>query len=447
MSELDEFVDLQILVQDATISEAGFGTILIAAEFATSGSFPGRVKEYTGGSSTILTDIAADHGADSLISVAAEQAFAQEVKPTAIKVGRIDSGDTDLTAALTAIEAEDGDWYALMIADRSFRDKTNFLLAASFVETRQKIFGYSTEDAEVLDDLDTDDIMSQLQDLARARSFGLYHHQSGINNDGVSINVASEEATVTETAHGVRVGDPIIVRGATPAALNGRKTVTEVVDTDNYKYSATGVVDGAATGTIDIDVRYTFPEAAWMGLQLPKKPGSTNWAHKQLSGVTRTPSSLMSATQKSTVMGQLGESDRGKGGNVYVERASRGVTLPGQMHSGRFIDITRGIDKIHAGIQERIFLALQRNDKIPYTAAGQQIFVTAITAELEEGIRDNVLQPLLDDDQGRRYIINVTAPADQTDNDRANRKMDGFEFTAQLAGAVNKVVIRGTVLV
>ena len=73
------------------------------------------------------------------------------------------------------------------------------------------------------------------------------------------ITVASGVATVSFSgAHPYIVDGPIAVAGATPAALNGNKTVTAIT-TNSVQFAAPGVPDGAATGTITTKV----PGAGW----------------------------------------------------------------------------------------------------------------------------------------------------------------------------------------
>jgi hypothetical protein len=65
-----------------------------------------------------------------------------------------------------------------------------------------------------------------------------------------ALNVASNVATATFAApHAYTVGSIVLIAGATPAALNGEKLVTATTAT-TISYAATGVPDGAATGTI-----------------------------------------------------------------------------------------------------------------------------------------------------------------------------------------------------
>lgn len=74
---------------------------------------------------------------------------------------------------------------------------------------------------------------------------------TGFNSKSVtSISVLSGVATVTCNGHGFSgtYGKDVLISGATPAGLNGRKALT-FVDTNTFRY-ATVVADGAATGTI-----------------------------------------------------------------------------------------------------------------------------------------------------------------------------------------------------
>ena len=57
-------------------------------------------------------------------------------------------------------------------------------------------------------------------------------------------------ATATLAAHGLLVGDPITIEGATPAGYNGSWIVTTVPTTGTFTYACTA--SGAATGTIKV---------------------------------------------------------------------------------------------------------------------------------------------------------------------------------------------------
>ena len=74
---------------------------------------------------------------------------------------------------------------------------------------------------------------------------------TGFNTKAVTITVAAGVATATANGHGFSgvYGKDVLIAGATPALLNGRKELT-FVDTNTFRFAAPGVADAAATGTI-----------------------------------------------------------------------------------------------------------------------------------------------------------------------------------------------------
>lgn len=76
-----------------------------------------------------------------------------------------------LSTELDAILAESGDWYGFVMVSRA---KLTHLHAAAWVESKKRIYGAQTNDADVLTTA-TDDVASLLQDLAYNRTFVIYH--------------------------------------------------------------------------------------------------------------------------------------------------------------------------------------------------------------------------------------------------------------------------------
>lgn len=75
---------------------------------------------------------------------------------------------------------------------------------------------------------------------------------AGFNTKTItSLVVAGGVATATCAAHGYSniYGKDLEIAGSLPAGLNGRKALT-FTDTNTFKFDATGVADGTATGTI-----------------------------------------------------------------------------------------------------------------------------------------------------------------------------------------------------
>jgi hypothetical protein len=66
----------------------------------------------------------------------------------------------------------------------------------------------------------------------------------------VTISVLGGVATVTSVAHGLSVGGFVQIMFAVPDGLRGDKVILATPTDDTFTYDATGIPDGAATGTI-----------------------------------------------------------------------------------------------------------------------------------------------------------------------------------------------------
>ena len=75
--------------------------------------------------------------------------------------------------------------------------------------------------------------------------------------DSVTITRSGSTATVSHTAHGLKVGDKVLISGANQVEYNGVNTVTAVT-TNSYDYTVSGSPTTPATGTIT---------ATWVALQ------------------------------------------------------------------------------------------------------------------------------------------------------------------------------------
>ncbi len=65
-----------------------------------------------------------------------------------------------------------------------------------------------------------------------------------------SITRTAYVATVTQTAHGLSVGDEVLIDGANEVAYNGLQTVQTVVNANVYTFTVEGLPISPATGTI-----------------------------------------------------------------------------------------------------------------------------------------------------------------------------------------------------
>ena len=168
--------------------------------------------------------------------------------------------------------------------------------------------------------------------------------------------------------------------------------------------------------------------SAWMGKMLPEAPGSSSWAFRELKevkpyGLTTTEATKL---EKDNI-------------NRYLGIKGQGVTLDGKMCSGKFIDITHGIDWLHVRIQERLFRLLVLNKKIPYTLKGIDLVRCEIIAQLKEAVYQGVLA---DDPEPQVSTPTIEELDEQT---RGERVLPKIRFSGRLAGAIHKIEIQGTV--
>ena len=106
-----------------------------------------------------------------------------------------------------------------------------------------------------------------------------------------------------------------------------------------------------------------------------------------------------------------------------------------------FIDVIVGRDWLAARIQESVYALLVNNDKVPFTDAGITMVGTQVKNELALGVN----QGYLTDDPAPEVIL--PKAADVPPSDKAARFLPNVQFTATLAGAIQKVQIQGYISV
>jgi hypothetical protein len=174
-----------------------------------------------------------------------------------------------------------------------------------------------------------------------------------------------------------------------------------------------------------------YADVAWMGGQLPNDPGSITWAYKQLSLVTV---DTFAAGDKSAA--------HAKNCNTYDVVASVNITEEGKTcdgGSGEFIDTIRGVDWIQVNAQADLFTVLVQNPKVPYTTTGIALFKITLGGTL----RTAQLMGILTSDEDP--VITVPLIGDIPAVDKATRTLNNLDFTAILAGAIQKVNVQGVV--
>lgn len=173
-----------------------------------------------------------------------------------------------------------------------------------------------------------------------------------------------------------------------------------------------------------------YPEAAWMGSQLPMTPGSNTWAFKQATGVR---AARLSDTQKTNI--------RNKGGNVFTRRAGVEIFEDGVMADGTWIDETVSIDWWYARVQEAVFFRLVNSRKIPMTRAGASIIQAEIMSVNSLGVANGMIA------NDSPITVIAPDPLRMPPNMRAQRVLGDFVVRFRLASAVHKVLVDATISV
>lgn len=188
-----------------------------------------------------------------------------------------------------------------------------------------------------------------------------------------------------------------------------------------------------------------YPDSAWLGLQLPKTIGQTNWAFKTLPGIAEgadvdiDPVTL-TEDQKTNALAV--------NANLYSTTLGADFTYNGTMGGGRnadkdgeYIDIIRNIDFLQARIEEDLMSLLLEVDIIPYTNGGISIVDNRLKSSLNTY---GVIQGILVDG-----TVETTVPkrSDTTQANRDDRILPDVKFQGELTGGINKVVVRGQVFI
>jgi len=199
------------------------------------------------------------------------------------------------------------------------------------------------------------------------------------------------------------------------------------------------------SGVIYHDNDTLYPDASWMGQELPKPVGSTNWAYKTLAGIAD--GATVNIPPVNLTQVQI-DSATGKNANVYSSVLGANFTYFGTMGGGKnidkegeFIDIVRNIDFLQTRIEEQLLSLLIEVDIVPFTNAGITMVDTRLKSALAVyGVDTGILI-----DGSVTTTFPKVSEVSQTDKD--DRFLPGGTFIGVLSGGINTVQVRGTVSV
>lgn len=428
---LSEIINVIITRQTTAVSRAGFGIMLIATPHVV---FTELSRSYAAASAML------DEGFESTdpAYIAANAAFSQNPKPTAVKIGRrqVDSAGVSVDTAVDSID------YTVTINGTDFTFNSG--VSATEITIATGLVGVINGGAEPVtanDDLDgTFTVDADVPGVAFSLIFtnaNMSHEKPYTAVNTVAVDLAA--INLNDADWYALVLTSRVQADAEAAALwisselkifitasNDADILDSAVTTDLASVLEIAAYDRAA-------VMYsaspeTFPDAAWLGKQLPKDPGSSTWMFKTLSTI---PADSLTLPQSTNA--------RNKNANVYETIGGVNMTLEGIVASGEYLDIIRGVDWLQARMTERIFGRMVNLEKVPFTDAGVAIVEAEIKAQLNAGIDAELLAA------DPAFTIDAPLVADVDPNDKIGRLLPDMNWKATLSGAIHAVEVAGVV--
>jgi len=268
-----------------------------------------------------------------------------------------------------------------------------------------------------------------------------------VNNDwyamGIVAGLRTDETNLDLLATAIEALRKVLVMASNDSDLADLASTTDLLyilknkDTDGYK----------RTMMIYHEDATLYPDWSIMGKFLPISPGSSIMGYQLLAdaeaGADFIKAATLTAVQKDNLFS--------KNGNTVVGLAGQVWFFPGTMTGGKnidregeYFDIIRGIDYMQAQCEEGLLsLLLERSNdgkKVPFTNDG----INMCRTRLSDKLNDMVIAGILVEDS-----IVITAPtrSEVSTANRDDRLLPDLDFTAELAGAIQKVIVRGKVRV
>lgn len=217
---MDTAISITVNLSGIPAAQVGFGTVMFAV-LPGVGAWPGSAVTRSYSYGTHTTAIAADLTATYITAATAAKlntAFAQNPHPSVIKIGKLTAGLAAVPADLAAILAEDDDWYGLVLGLDSTAiagKETAAVAAAAFAASNKKVFVHHSEDVDLYDAGDSDDIASTEKALGHERSLIMFSQLVG------AIPGTAEQAADLSVACRWLAFDPDVISAPARAQVTG----------------------------------------------------------------------------------------------------------------------------------------------------------------------------------------------------------------------------------
>lgn len=178
------------------------------------------------------------------------------------------------------------------------------------------------------------------------------------------------------------------------------------------------------------DSRQSYVAEGLVSTMAPRQIGSYTFTFKNVQGV-------QAAKFNSTTVSQFEKANC----SVYINEAGVLMNSKGVCTSGEYIDNVQATHYIKARMTENVFRMLTLAEKVPYTDTG----IALVVSEIEKVLKHSYSVGIIADDEAGNPEFTITAPkrADILKNTVAKRILPDVRWRAVVAGAVEKVEIRG----
>ena len=178
------------------------------------------------------------------------------------------------------------------------------------------------------------------------------------------------------------------------------------------------------------DSRQSYVAEGLVSTMAPRQIGSYTFTFKNVQGV-------QAAKFNSTTVSQFEKANC----SVYINEAGVLMNSKGVCTSGEYIDNVQATHYIKARMTESVFRMLALAEKVPYTDTG----IALVVSEIEKVLKHSYSVGIIADDEAGNPEFTITAPkrADILKNTVAKRILPDVRWRAVVAGAVEKVEIRG----
>lgn len=185
-------------------------------------------------------------------------------------------------------------------------------------------------------------------------------------------------------------------------------------------------------GIVSSDTEVAYPEAAIVGATAGYEAGAFTYHCTVVKGVKP---EVISTNDLNAI--------HEAGGFCYVQKNGRIATSNGITGSGEWIDVIDSYDYLIQNIRYDVQEVFLNNPKVGYTNAGISKIDNAVYNRLAIGYKNGMIAT--DDEGNAMYGTTFVPRSETTAADRAARNYPYGGFWLELAGAIHKAKIKGTV--